>query len=118
MQLSEFVDAYDLHDRLIYGVYVYPEREEVVIDSTLTMDFDIDIPECKLIFAGVKRYKIDTQAPVYDADEILSAQVIPSQETGREILELVLKAIIFPERKEEIKTIVIEASNLEWVPNK
>src|SRR5579884_255848 len=117
MQLSKFVDTYDLHDRLVYGVYVYPEREEVVIDCTLSMDFGVEKPEGKLIFTGVKRYEIEAQTSTYDADEILSAKVTPSDYPEMENLKLVLEACIFPGRKQEIKIIVIEAHNVEWVPN-
>ena len=123
MKLQEFLQSYDLHDSGVNDVHYSPDQRKVVIDLVLRnwrqlsyREGEPDSISGKLIFTGVSRYEIETEMPecAFDEDEILLAKLLPSQDEQKEVLRITLLAILFPERKEVIKVIWIEAEDVVW----
>ncbi len=123
MKLHELLDLYDLHDSSVSSVYCYPEQKKVVIDLILLnwrqLSYTNGEPKTisgKLIFTGVFNYTLQTEMPEvqFDDDEILTAKILPSPNQNTETIQMVLLAILFPEKKEEVKILQIEAEDVIW----
>ncbi|HZO70597.1 MAG TPA: hypothetical protein VFB60_00230 [Ktedonobacteraceae bacterium] len=123
MKLKELLQNYDLHDGSINSMYYDSGQKKVVIDVDLCnwgqpsyRETEPDLISGKLIFTGVSQYKIETEMPgcKFDDDEILMAKLLPSQREQKEIIQITLLAFLFPEKKQVVKVLQIEAEDVVW----
>lgn len=121
MILRELLKSYDLHDSAVNNIRYMPEQKEVVIELILSnwrqptyVKGDAEFISGRLIFTNVKRYNINPDAHNFDEDEIISAKILPTENDKGERLQFVLLAMSFPDRKEDIKIVEIEAKDVSW----
>jgi hypothetical protein len=116
MRLSEFEKNYSLHDSPINNLHYFPEQGKLILEVDICDDgqwpfiVNIDPFPIKIVFTGVSRYSIDTDALDFENDEINNARILPSVNQLKEVLEF----IILTTPNQDINFLQIEAESVDW----
>lgn len=121
MKLDDFVKQYTLHDAGIVSIDYIPEQEQLVIGVEVTnheghipsfVSTHLDPIPARLVFTGVFGISSDADLRNCSGDEISGARYLPSLHPTKGILELALLTGEFD--IEEVKSIQIEAEEIDW----
>jgi hypothetical protein len=119
MRLSEFHEHYSLHDSPINSLHYFPEQGKLILEVDICDDGQWPFPiksdplPFTFVFTGVSHYSVSPDALDFDKDEISHARLLPSEKSGKEVIEFVLLTTS-NQGTEGVKFLQIEAEGINW----